>query len=219
MGQKINPNGLRVGVFYKNQVIRDWDAKWYSDKRDFADLLVQDLKIRKYLENELANAAFDRIKIERTSKEMVITITCAWPGQILGEKNERVNALVYGVKAFTNLDVKIELVKINRPETVAKLVAEKIAKDIENRGSFRRAQKFAIRNAMKAGVKGIKTEVKGRLNGADMARKEGYSEGRIPMSTLRADLDYAHAESDTTFGKIGVKVWIYKGDKLPEGGK
>ena len=219
MGQKINPNGLRVGVFYKNQVIRDWDAKWYANKQDFAGVLVEDLKIRKFLEAELSNYAFDRIKIERFAKEMKITITTARPGAVIGEESANLNKLIFGVKGFTDLDVKIELVKINRPETVAKLVAEKIANDIENRGSFRRAQKFAIRNAMKAGVKGIKTEVKGRLNGADMARKEGYSEGRVPLSTLRADLDYAHAEADTTYGKIGVKVWIYKGDKLPEGGK
>lgn len=219
MGQKINPTGLRVGVFYKNQVIRDWDAKWYANKREFAGVLVEDLKIRNFIEGKLVNYAFDRIKIERTNKVMTITITSARPGAIIGEENSGLNKLIYGVKGFTNLDVKIELVKINRPETVAKLVAERIAKDIEGRKNFRNAQKFAIKNAMKAGIKGIKTEVKGRLNGADMARKEGYSEGRVPLSTLRADLDYAHAEADTTYGKIGVKVWIYKGDKLPEGGK
>ena len=210
MGQKIHPGGLRVGV------IQDWDAKWYADDKDFADVLHEDLAIRKHIDKALADASVSRVEIERAANRVNISINTAKPGMVIGKGGSEVDKLRNALNNLTGIRVLVNIIEIKRPELDAKLVAEDIAEQLENRVAFRRAQKQALTNAMRAGAEGIKTTVSGRLNGADMARTESFSEGTVPLHTIRADIDYAHAEADTTFGKLGVKVWISKGEVLPE---
>lgn len=210
MGQKVNPNGLRLGIN------KDWEAKWYSNKNDFAKYLDKDVKIRKYLEKNLTNAGIAKVEIERNTKanKTEVVIHTSKPGVMIGHGGEEIEKLKKQLSKIVDENVQISIVDIKKADLNAQIVADSIANQITNRASFRMAQKRAIRNAMKAGAKGIKTSVSGRLGGADMARSEGYTEGTIPLHTLRADVDYATAEADTTFGKIGVKVWIYKGEIL-----
>lgn len=212
MGQKVNPNGLRLGI--KGQT-RTWQSNWYAEK-DFAKYLNNDMKIRKYLSEKLKDASVSSIVIERANNKTEVIINTAKPGVVIGHGGEEIEKIKNEVSKLVNEDVQISIKEIKNPDVDAALVAENIAHQIENRVSFRIAQKRAIRNTMKAGAKGIKTAVSGRLGGADMARTEGYTEGTIPLHTLRADVDYAHKEANTTYGKIGVKVWIYKGEILPE---
>ena len=209
MGQKVNPNGLRLGIN------KDWDSKWYADKKDYSKLLNNDIKIRRYFEANLKDAAIAKVQVERNSKRTEIIVHTAKPGVIIGRGGEQIEAMKKELSKLVNEEIQISIVDIKKPDMNAQIVADSIASQIENRASFRMAQKRAIRNAMKNGAKGIKTLVSGRLGGADMARSEGYTEGTIPLHTLRADVDYATSEADTTFGKIGVKVWIYKGEILP----
>ena len=209
MGQKVNPNGLRLGI------TKDWESNWYANKRDFGDTLNKDIKIRKFLEKELKNAAVASVIIERTAKRCDIKINTAKPGVIIGRGGEDIDKLRKKVSKLVNEDVYISIVEVKNPDLCAKLVADNIASQIEARAPFRSAQKRAIRNTMKAGAKGIKTACSGRLGGAEMARTEGYTEGTVPLHTLRANVDYAISEANTTYGKIGVKVWIYKGEVLP----
>ena len=211
MGQKVNPVGLRVGVN------RNWDSRWYANDKDFAGLLHEDIKIREFIGNELKSASVSRIEIERTKNRVNIYVHTARPGIVIGKDGESVEALRKKVQKITgDKQVFINIGEIKNPDVVAQLVANNIAEQLENRASFRTVQKRAIQRAMRAGAKGIKTSVSGRLGGADMARAEGYSEGNVPLHTLRADIDYATAEADTTYGKLGVKVWICKGEILPE---
>ncbi len=212
MGQKVNPNGLRLGI--KGQT-RTWQSNWYAEK-DFAKYLNNDMKIRKYLSEKLKDASVSSIVIERANNKTEVIINTAKPGVVIGHGGEEIEKIKNEVSKLVKEDIQISIKEIKNPDVDAALVAENIAHQIENRVSFRIAQKRAIRNTMKAGAKGIKTAVSGRLGGADMARTEGYTEGTIPLHTLRADVDYAHKEADTTYGKIGVKVWIYKGEILPE---
>ena len=209
MGQKVNPNGLRLGIN------KDWDSKWYANKKDFSKYLANDVKIREYFEKSQKANGISKVQIERNSKRCEVIVHTAKPGVIIGRGGEQIEAMKKELSKLINEDVQISIVDIKKPDMNAQIVADSIAAQIENRASFRMAQKRAIRNAMKAGAKGIKTLVSGRLGGADMARSEGYTEGTIPLHTLRADVDYATSEADTTFGKIGVKVWIYKGEVLP----
>ncbi|MBB6455181.1 small subunit ribosomal protein S3 [Salirhabdus euzebyi] len=208
MGQKVNPIGLRVGI------IRDWESKWYAGK-DFSDLLHEDIKIREYIENRLKDAALSSVEIERAASRVNITIHTGKPGMVIGKGGSEVEALRNSLNNLTGKKVHINIVEVKRPELDATLVADNIARQLENRVSFRRVQKQAIQRAMRAGAKGIKTQVSGRLGGADIARAEHYSEGTVPLHTLRADIDYGTAEADTTYGKLGVKVWIYRGEVLP----
>lgn len=208
MGQKVHPNGLRVGI------IRDWDSKWYAEK-DYATLLHEDLKIRDFIEKRLVDASVSKVEIERAAKRVNITIHTAKPGMVIGKGGSEVEALRKSLNDLTGKRVHINIVEIKRADLDAKLVAESIARQLESRVSFRRAQKQAIQRTIRSGAKGIKTQVSGRLGGADIARAEHYSEGTVPLHTLRADIDYAHAEADTTYGKLGVKVWIYRGEVLP----
>ena len=208
MGQKVNPIGLRTGIN------KDWNSKWYASKKDFATYLNKDIKIRKYLSTKLKDAAVSNVVIERNPKKTEINIYTAKPGVIIGHGGEEIETLKKSLSKLVDENISISIMEIKNPDLSAKIVADSIARQIENRASFRVAQKRAIRNTMKAGAKGIKTKVSGRLGGADMARSEGYSEGTTPLHTLRADMDYATSEADTTFGKIGVKVWIYKGEIL-----
>jgi small subunit ribosomal protein S3 len=218
VGQKVNPVGLRIGI------IRDWESKWYAGK-DFATLLHEDLKIREYITKRLKDASVSKVEIERAANRVNVTVHTAKPGMVIGKGGTEVEALRKALNQLTGKRVHINILEIKRADIDAKLVAENIARQLENRVSFRRAQKQAIQRAMRAGAKGIKTQVSGRLGGADIARAEHYSEGTVPLHTLRADIDYATAEADTTYGKLGVKVWIYKGEVLPtkkknaEGGK
>ncbi|MFZ0444278.1 MAG: 30S ribosomal protein S3 [Bacillus sp. (in: firmicutes)] len=218
MGQKVNPIGLRIGV------IRDWESRWYAGK-DYAELLHEDLKVREYIAKRLADSSVSKVEIERAANRLNVTIHTAKPGMVIGKGGTEVEALRKALNSLTGKRVHINILEIKRADLDAKLVAENIARQLENRVSFRRAQKQVIQRAMRAGAKGIKTMVSGRLGGADIARSESYSEGTVPLHTLRADIDYAHAEADTTYGKLGVKVWIYKGEVLPtkkkteEGGK
>ena len=209
MGQKVNPHGLRVGV------IQDWDAKWYAEK-DFGDKLIEDLKIREYIEMKLKDASVARVEIERAANRINVSIHTAKPGMVIGKGGSEVDALRRQLNDMTGKRVHVNIVEVKRPDLEAILVAESIAQQLENRVSFRRAQKQAIQRTMRAGAKGVRTQVAGRLNGADIARSESFAEGTVPLHTLRADISYAHAEADTTYGKIGVKVWIYKGEVLPE---
>ena len=208
MGQKVSPIGLRIGIN------KDWESVWYADKKDFAKNLNNDAKIRKFLSKKLNDAAVSNIVITRTAKKTDVIINTAKPGVVIGHGGEEIEKLKKELSKLVDEDIQISIMEIKNPDMVAALVAENIAHQIENRVSFRIAQKRAIRNTMKAGAKGIKTAVSGRLGGADMARTEGYTEGMIPLHTLRADVDYAHKEADTAYGKIGVKVWIYKGEIL-----
>ncbi len=209
MGQKVSPVGLRIGIN------KGWDANWYANKRDFKTNLEKDLKIRKFLDSALKNASVSKVEIERNTKRTEVVIHTAKPGVVIGKGGEEIERLKNKLIKLAEEDVQVSIVDIKKPDLEAKLIASSIAQQIENRASFRVAQKKAIRNVMRAGAKGVKTLVSGRLNGADIARGEGYSEGTIPLHTLRANVDYATAEADTTFGKIGVKVWIYKGEILP----
>ena len=208
MGQKVSPVGLRLGIN------KNWESKWYAGNNDFAKYLNNDVKIRKYLNNKLKDAAVSSILIERNSNKTEVIINTAKPGVVIGHGGDEIEKLKNELSKLVNENVQISIMEVKNPDVDAALVAEGIAHQIENRVSFRIAQKRAIRNAMKAGAKGIKTSVSGRLGGADMARSEGYTEGNIPLHTLRADVDYAAKEADTTYGKIGVKVWIYKGEIL-----
>ena len=210
MGQKVSPIGLRIGIN------RNWEANWYANKSDFGKYLENDLKIRKFLDKKLADSGVSTVDIERNAKRCEVIIHTSRPGVIIGKGGEEIENLKKEISKLVNEEIQISIVDIKKPDLDAKLVADSIAAQIENRASFRMAQKKAIRNVMKAGAKGVKTLVSGRLNGADIARSEGYSEGTIPLHTLRADVDYALSEADTTFGKIGVKVWIYKGEILQE---
>ncbi len=208
MGQKVSPVGMRLGIN------KDWEAKWYANKSDFSKYLEKDLQIRKYLEKNLKDASISRVDIERNKDRVELVIHTAKPGVIIGKGGEEIENLKKAISKLVEENIQISIVDIKKPDLDAKIVAMQIANQISNRASFRMAQKRAIRNVMKSGAKGIKTLVSGRLGGADIARGEGYSEGTIPLHTLRADVDYATAEADTTFGKIGVKVWIYKGEIL-----
>jgi len=220
VGQKVSPVGLRIGI------IRDWESKWYADK-DFANLLHEDLRIRKYVKERLKDAAVSTIEIERAANRVNVTIHTAKPGMVIGKGGQEVEVLRKTLSDMTGKRVHININEIKKPDLDATLVAENIARQLENRISFRRAQKQTISRTMRAGAKGIKTLVSGRLGGADIARSEGYSEGTVPLHTLRADIDYGTAEAHTTYGRIGVKVWIYRGEVLParknaaneEGGK
>ena len=209
MGQKVNPQGMRVGV------IKDWDSKWYAEA-DFSDNLVEDYNIRKFVKKELYSAGISKIEIERASDRVKVFIYTAKPGVVIGKGGADIEKLKAKIQKLTTKKVSIDIKEIKRPDGDAQLVAENIALQLENRVSFRRAMKSVMSRTMKtAGVKGIKTSVSGRLGGADMARTEFYSEGTIPLQTLRADIEYGFAEADTTYGKVGVKVWIYKGEVLP----
>ena len=208
MGQKVNPHGLRVGV------IKDWDSKWYAEA-DFADLLVEDYNIRTYLKKKLYAAGVSKIEIERASDRVKVIIYTAKPGVVIGKGGAEIEKIKAEVQKFTSKKLVVDIKEVKRPDRDAQLVAENIALQLENRVSFRRAMKSCMSRTMKSGAKGIKTSCSGRLGGADMARTEFYSEGPIPLQTLRADIDYGFAEADTTYGKVGVKVWIYKGEVLP----
>ena len=208
MGQKVNPHGLRVGV------IKDWDSKWYAEA-DFADLLVEDYNIRTYLKKTLYAAGVSKIEIERASDRVKVIIYTAKPGVVIGKGGAEIEKIKAEVQKFTSKKLVVDIKEVKRPDRDAQLVAENIALQLENRVSFRRAMKSCMSRTMKSGAKGIKTSCSGRLGGADMARTEFYSEGTIPLQTLRADIDYGFAEADTTYGKVGVKVWIYKGEVLP----
>lgn len=213
MGQKVNPHGLRVGV------IKDWDAKWYADKKNFADYLMEDVELRKYIKNKHKNAGISKIEIERAAKKVKLNIYTAKPGMVIGRGGSGIEALKQEIKKNilknSKKNLLINIVEVKQSEKDAQLVAENIALQLEKRISFRRAMKQCIQRAMKSGVKGIKTACAGRLGGAEIARTEQYNEGTIPLQTLRADIDYGFAEADTVYGKIGVKVWIYKGEVLP----
>lgn len=211
MGQKVNPHGLRVGI------INDWDSRWYAEG-DFADNLVEDYKIRQYLKKKLYSAGISKIEIERASDRLKIIIYTAKPGVVIGRAGAEIEILKNDIQKFTDKKLNLEIKEIKKPDLNAQLVAENIAAQLENRISFRRAMKSVMSRTMKAGAKGIKTAVSGRLGGADIARTEFYSEGTIPLQTLRADIDYGFAEADTTYGKLGVKVWIYLGEVLPTKG-
>ena len=208
MGQKVNPHGLRVGI------IKDWDTKWYAEK-DFADYLVEDVKIRKFIKNKLYASGISKILIERTTDKIKISVYTAKPGIVIGRNGAAIEELRNEVQKMTNHKVNINIEEIKRPELDSQLVAESIAQQLENRVTFRRAMKQSMGRTMKFGAQGIKTSCSGRLGGADMARTETYHEGTIPLQTLRANIDYGFAEADTTYGKVGVKVWIYKGEVLP----
>lgn len=208
MGQKVNPHGLRVGV------IKDWSSKWYAES-NFADCLIEDHDIRKYLKKRLYNAGISSIEIERASDRVKIIIYTAKPGVVIGKGGSEIEKVKAELAKFVDKKLIVDIKEVKRPDKDAQLVAENIAQQLENRISFRRAMKSCMGRAMKAGAQGIKTSVSGRLGGADMARTEFYSEGTIPLQTLRADIEYGFAEADTTYGKVGVKTWIYKGEVLP----
>ena len=209
MGQKMDPNGLRIGI------IKDWNSKWYADKKNFSDYLVEDHKIREYVKKKLYVAGISKIEIERTAKFVKVNVYAAKPGIIIGKGGAGAESLKADVTKLIGKDVNINIVEVKAISTDAQLVAEDIASQLERRISFRKAMKQCMQKAMKSGALGIKTAVSGRLGGADMARTEFYKEGTVPLQTLRADIDYGFAEADTTYGKIGVKVWIYKGEVLP----
>lgn len=210
MGQKVHPHGLRVGV------IMDWDAKWYANKKDFADNLIEDNKIRKFIKKELFAAGISKIEIERAAKRIKLNIHTAKPGVVIGRGGAGIEALKAKLLQFVSgKNILINIVEVRNAEADAQLMAENIAAQLEKRVSFRRAMKQTIQRAMKRGVKGVKTACSGRLGGAEIARTEQYHEGTIPLQTLRADIQYGFAEADTTYGKIGVKVWVYNGEVLP----
>lgn len=209
MGQKVSPVGLRIGIN------KDWDAKWYANNKDFSKYLNNDVKIRKFLEKKFKTAGISQIVIERNTKRSEVIMYVSKPGLVIGQNGTEIENVKKQLSKLVNEDMQISVIEVKNPDLIAKLVAETIAHNIENRVSFRVAQKKAIRNTMKAGAKGIKTLVSGRLNGVEMARSEGYTEGTVPLHTIRADIDYAQAEANTTYGKIGVKVWIYKDEILP----
>ena len=214
MGQKVNPHGLRVGI------IKDWDSNWYADKRndEFAKNLAEDQILRKYLKTTLYKSNISKIEIERSAKNVKIVLYTAKPGVVIGKGGAGIEKIKAEAQKLTDKKLFIDVKEIKRPDADAQLVAENIALQLENRISFRRAMKSTMQRTMKAGAKGIKTSVSGRLGGADMARTEFYSEGTIPLQTLRADIDYGFAEADTTYGKVGVKAWVYNGEVLPTKG-
>ena len=209
MGQKMHPHGLRVGV------ISDWDSKWYADSKNFSDYLIEDHKIREYVKKKLYVSGISKIEIERTAKFVKVNVHTAKPGVVIGKGGNLAESLKQELSKMIGKEVNLNIVEVKDVDTNAQLVAENIAGQLERRISFRRAMKQCMQKSMKAGALGIKTAVSGRLGGADMARTEFYKEGTIPLQTLRADIDYGFAEADTTYGKIGVKVWIYKGEVLP----
>ncbi|MDD7447612.1 MAG: 30S ribosomal protein S3 [Clostridiales bacterium] len=213
MGQKVNPHGARVGV------IMDWSGRWYAEKKDFANYLESDYRLRKMLKEKHNAAGISRIDIERSAGKVGVTLFTAKPGVVIGKGGAGVEALKKEIEAFVGCPCSLNIMEIKNPEVDAQLVAENIAQQLERRISFRRAMKQSIQRAMKGGAKGIKTSVAGRLGGADIARKEGYHEGSIPLQTLRANIDYGFAEAKTTYGRLGVKVWIYKGQILPKSKK
>ena len=208
MGQKMNPNGFRVGV------IRDWTAKWYADK-NYAAYLNEDLRIRKYIEKRLADASVSTVEIERAANRVNVSIHTAKPGMVIGKGGSEVEALHKELNNLTNKRVHINVVEIKKPDLDAHLVGESVAEQLENRIAFRRAMRGAMQRTMRAGAKGIKIQVAGRLNGADMSRIESYSDGTVPLHTLRADIDYSWDEAHTTYGVLGIKTWIYRGEVLP----
>ena len=210
MGQKVNPHGLRVGV------IKDWDSRWFVKDEVFGDTLVADYKLRTWLKKKLRDAGVPTIEIERDSAKVKVIIHCAKPGMIIGKGGTEIEKLRKEIEAFTGMPSAVNVVEIKQPDLNAQLVAESIAAQLEKRIAFRRAMKQAIGRTMKLGAKGIKVNLSGRLNGAEIARSEHYHDGTIPLQTIRADIEYGFAEADTTYGKIGVKVWIYKGEVLPE---
>ena len=209
MGQKVNPHGLRIGI------IKDWDTKWYANDKNFSGFLIEDFKIRKYIKKKLFISGISRIEIERAANKIKINVHTAKPGLVIGKGGAGIEDLRKEIESQTGKSVLINITEIKSPELDAQLVAENIASQLEKRISFRRAMKQTMSRAMKMGAKGIKTAVAGRLGGAEIARNEHYHEGTIPLQTLRADIDYGFAEADTTYGKLGVKVWIYKGEVLP----
>jgi len=209
MGQKVNPIGLRLGIN------RTWDSRWFAETGEYADLLHEDLKIREYIHKKLAQAGISKVIIERPAKKARITIHTARPGVVIGKKGVDIEKLRVDIAAMTGGEVHLNIVEIRKPEIDAQLVAENIAQQLERRVAFRRAMKRAVASALKAGAEGVRVESKGRLGGSDMGRREWYREGRVPLHTLRADIDYGFREARTTAGRIGVKVWIYKGDILP----
>ncbi len=214
MGQKVNPHGLRVGV------IKDWESRWFADSENFADNLVEDYKIREFLKKKLYHAGISKIEIERTSDRVKVLVYTAKPGVVIGKGGAEIEKLKAELAKYSAQKVLVDIKEVKKPDSDAQLVAENIAQQLENRISFRRAMKSCMGRAMKAGAKGIKTSCSGRLGGADMARTEFYSEGNIPLQTLRANIDYGFAEANTTYGKIGVKTWVYHGEVLPtKGGK
>ena len=221
MGQKVNPHGLRVGI------IKDWDTKWYANKKEFSEFLVEDFNIRKVLKKKLYVAGISKIEIERAANKIKINISTSRPGIVIGKGGAGVEELRKMLAKITDRGIVINITEVKKPDMDAQLVAENIASQLERRVSYRRAMKQCMSKTMKAGAKGIKTSVSGRIAGAEIARTEHYHEGTIPLQTLRADIDYGFAEADTTYGKLGVKVWIYKGEVLPavkksdeaEGGK
>ena len=210
MGQKVHPTGIRVGI------IKDWNSKWYANSKNFSDYLVEDHKIREYVKKKLFISGISKIEIERTAKFVKVNVYTAKPGLVIGKGGNLSEALKAELEKMIKKEVNLNIVEVKNVDTDAQLVAENIAGQLEKRISFRRAMKQSMQKAMKAGALGIKTSVSGRLGGADMARTEFYKEGTIPLQTLRADIDYGFYEADTTYGKIGVKVWIYKGEILPE---
>lgn len=210
MGQKVNPIGLRIGI------IKDWDSKWYASKLEVPALLHEDLKIRKYLNDFYKKAYVSKIEIERTKTKIMLTLYTAKPGVVIGREGTIKTQAIEELQKLTGKTVFLSVVEIKNPDLDATLVARNIAEQLENRASFRRVQKMAIQKTMKAGAKGIKTKIAGRLGGAEMAREEGYNEGTVSLHTLRADIDYSCAEATTTYGKLGVKVWISMGEVLPE---
>ncbi|MDW7662404.1 MAG: 30S ribosomal protein S3 [Bacillota bacterium] len=210
MGQKVSPHGLRVGV------IKDWDSKWYANKKNFSGLLIEDFEIRKYIKKRLFTAGISRIYIDRTANDKVhINIFTAKPGMVVGKGGENIKVLREELEKMTKKSIQLDISEVDNIDIDAQLVAENVAFSLEKRVSFRRAMKQVIGRALKAGAEGIKVQTSGRLGGAEMARTEGYSEGNVPLSTLRADIDYGFAEADTTYGKIGIKVWVNKGEVLP----
>jgi len=209
MGQKMHPHGLRVGV------IKDWDSKWYADKKNFSEYLIEDHKIREYIKKKLFVSGISKIEIERTPKFVKVSVYTAKPGLVIGKGGNLAESLKAELSKMISKNVNLNIVEVRNIDTDSQLVAESICNQLERRISFRRAMKQSMQKAMKAGALGIKTSVSGRLGGADMARTEFYKEGTIPLQTLRADIDYGFYEADTTYGKIGVKVWIYKGEVLP----
>ena len=208
MGQKINPNGIRLGI------VTDWTSKWYADSKNYPDLLVTDLEVRDFLKKKLSQASVSRIQIDRPAKNAHITVHTARPGLVIGKKGEDIDALRKEVSARMGIPVHISVEEIRKPELDAQLVSESIAQQLERRIMFRRAMKRAVQNSMRIGAQGIKVNIAGRLNGAEIARSEWYREGRVPLHTLRADIDYGFARARTTYGIIGVKVWIFKGEIL-----
>ncbi|NLL06618.1 MAG: 30S ribosomal protein S3 [Clostridiaceae bacterium] len=209
MGQKVNPHGLRIGI------IKDWDTKWYAGNKNFSEFLVEDFKIRKFIKKKLYSSGISRIEIERAANKVKVNVNTAKPGLVIGKGGAGIEELRRQLEKMTQKNVLINITEIKVPELDSQIVAEGIASQLEKRISFRRAMKQAMSRTMKLGAKGIKTQVAGRVGGAEIARTEHYHEGTIPLQTLRADVDYGFAEADTTYGKLGVKVWIYKGEVLP----